>query len=312
MNLTPEILQKKWESIFYTDGGFLQVDVEHPLEWHIGYQSIDQKTLLLISDVEIDRVESSKSMVVTRRRREDNRWVLSFELLKKEQQSVFSIFCCDVIEYSRLVASEKDSLIRVISRYKQWSKLLESQKSGLLDEASRKGLLGELLFLQTLLSNEESHLQIIRGWCGADRAAQDFIYTDIWYEVKSLIASATSVTISSLEQLAGPCKGELIIMRIDKVPLNMVGGISLNEVVSTIEHILMFDDVAIDLFHTKLSAYGYMDISEYSEQKYYHSATQHYRIDDNFPKLTSQSVSAQVIAAHYELSLPALVDWLIE
>lgn len=312
MNLTPEILQKKWESILYTDGGFLQVDVEHPLEWHIGYQTINQKTILLVSNVEIDKVESSKSMAVTRRRREDNRWVLSFELLKNEQQSVFSIFCCDVIEYSRLIENEKDSLTKVINRYKQWSKLLESQKSGLLDEETRKGLLGELLFLQILLSKVESNLEIIQGWCGADRAAQDFIYTDIWYEIKSLIASANSVKISSLEQLACPFKGELIIMRIEKVPPDRVGGVSLNEVVSTIEHILAYDIVAIDLFRTKLSAYGYMDLPEYSQQKYYHSATQHYRIDENFPKLTSQSVSKQIIAAQYELSLPSLIDWLIE
>ena len=149
MKITPEILEKQWSSIRYTNGGFLQIDTDHPLEWHIGYQSISQRTLLLVCDAEITAIESSKSMIVSRRRRElDNRWTLSFELLRNEQQGVFAILCCDVIEYSRWAVTETEALKLVISRYKQWSKLLETQHSGLMDEHSRKGLLGELLFLE--------------------------------------------------------------------------------------------------------------------------------------------------------------------
>jgi hypothetical protein len=148
MKITPNLLESKWDSIKYTDGGFLQIDTLHPLEWHIGYQSISQRTLLLISDTPIGAVDSSKSLMVTRRCREsDNRWTLSFELLRDEQQSVFSTLCCDIIEHSRTATNEEDALELVIKRYKQWSKLLESQKSGLMNETTRKGLLGELLFL---------------------------------------------------------------------------------------------------------------------------------------------------------------------
>ena len=48
MKITPELLQQQWDNINYKNGGFLQIDTQHPLEWHIGYQSISQKTLLLI------------------------------------------------------------------------------------------------------------------------------------------------------------------------------------------------------------------------------------------------------------------------
>lgn len=310
MKITPEILEKQWSSIKYTDGGFLQIDTEHPLEWHIGYQSISQRTLLLVCDMEIDTIESSKSMIVSRRRREsDNRWTLSFELLRNEQQGVFAILCCDVIEHSRLAATEAEALKRVISRYKQWSKLLETQRSGLMDEHRRRGLIGELLFLEQRITSADSFLDAIQGWVGADGADQDFIYPDGWFEIKSAGASAVSVTISSLEQLDCEDKGELVIQRIDKAAPEKSGAFSLNDAARRISSILIGDAEALDLFRAKLSAYGYMDLLEYSEQKYFCSSTQRYLVDESFPKLTKANVPAQVSALQYELDLPSLAGW---
>ncbi len=310
MRITPEILHSQWDSIKFKDGGFLQIDTEHPLEWHIGYQSISQKTLLLVSGAEIGTIESSKSMSVVRRRREDNRWSLTFELLRNEQQGVFAIFCCDMIEYSRPAGNEKDALKLVISRYKQWSKLLESQKSGLMDESKRKGLLGELFFLEKQLDKMQSYHFAVQGWAGADSADQDFVYPECWFEIKSVVTSATSVSISSLQQLDCVEDGELVVMRVDKTSPDKSGAVSLNDVVHRLKSKLSTEEAALDLFQIKLTSYGYIDLQEYAEQKYYHSGTQNYRVDNTFPKLTVQTTPSQITAAHYELSLPSLESWL--
>ncbi len=311
MKITPEFLQKQWGSIDYKYGGFLQIDTQHPLEWHIGYQSINQKTFLLVCTTDIGTIESSKSMAVTRRKREsDNRWVLSFELLRNEQEGVFAILCADIIEHSRLASNEKEALTLVISRYKQWSRLLESQKSGLMDESSRKGLMGELLFLQDRIKESDSALATIQGWVGANGADQDFVYEDGWYEVKSVGASASSVTISSLEQLDCAGEGELVIMRIDKAAPDKVGALSLNDAVRQISSNLVGDSDALDIFRSKLSLYGYIDLQEYSEQKYYCSGSQRYSVNNTFPKLIRQNVPIQVESLRYELSLSSLADWL--
>lgn len=308
MKITPELLQRQWDSIGYKYGGFLQIDTQHPLEWHIGYQSISQPTLLLICDIEVQAIESSKSMVVSRRLREsDNRWTLTFELLRNEQQGVFTILCCDMIEHSRPVSSEHAALELVVSRYKQWNRLLETQKSGLMDEHVRKGLLGELLFLEQRFTRSASSLSAVQGWSGADSADQDFMYPDGWFEVKTLGVSATSVTISSLEQLDCEDKGELVIMRIDKVSPERAGAFSLNDVVRRI--IDNLDGDALSLFRSKLMAYGYLDLHEYSEQKYHWSTTQQYKVDDTFPRLTAKLVPSQIVSLRYELDLPALVTW---
>lgn len=308
MKITPELLQRQWDSISYKEGGFLQIDTKHPLEWYIGYQSISQPTLLLVCDIEVQAIESSKSMAVSRRRREsDNRWTLTFELLRNEQQGVFSILCCDMIEHSSHASSEQVALKLVISRYQQWNRLLETQKSGLLDDHTRKGLLGELLFLEQRLTVFDSSLSTVQGWSGADSADQDFMYPDGWFEVKSVGASATSVTISSLEQLDCKDIGELVIMRIDKVAPARVGAFSLNDVVRRIIDSLEGD--ALSLFRSKLMAYGYLDLQEYSEPKYRCSTMQRYMVDDSFPRLTAKLVPSQVVSLHYELDLPALVAW---
>jgi len=311
MRTTPEVLQKQWNSISYKDGGFLRIDTQHPLEWHIGYQSISQKTLLLICTTDIGMIESSKSMLVTRRKREtDNRWTLSFELLRNEQEDVFAILCSDIIEHSRTAPEEKEALTLVISRYKQWSRLLESQSNGVMNESRRKGLLGELLFLEKQMNQSGSILEVIRGWVGADGADQDFIYEDGWHEVKSVGASAASVTISSLEQLNCDGEGELVVMRIDKAAPDKLGAVSLNDVVYQISSTLADASDALDLFRSKLNAYGYIDLQEYSEQKYYCSGTQRYDVNDIFPRITRQNIPQQIESLHYELSLPALADWM--
>jgi hypothetical protein len=311
MKITSDFLERQWNSIKYTSGGFLQIDTQHPLEWHIGYQSISQRTLLLVSDTEIGAIDSSKSMIVSRRRREyDNRWTLSIELVRSEQQSVFAILCCDIIEHSRLAKNESEALKLVIKRYKQWSKLLETQRSGLMDEHIRKGLLGELLFLQERIEKGEPLLSAVQGWVGGDGADQDFIYEDGWYEVKSIGASATSVTISSLEQLDCADNGELVIMRIDKAAPDKAGALSLNDAVRQISCKLICASDALDLFRLKLSIYGYIDLQEYSEQKYLCSGSQRYGVNATFPSLTRQNVPAQIQSLRYDLSLPSLIQWL--
>lgn len=311
MRITPEILQRQWNSINYKDGGFLQIDTLHPLEWHIGYQSISQKTLLLVCTTDVGTVESSKSMAVTRRKREiDNRWTLSFELLRNEQEGVFATLCSDIIEHSRTASNEKEALTLVISRYKQWSRLLESQRSGLMDENSRKGLLGELLFLQERIDESDSALTALQGWVGASGADQDFMYEGGWYEIKSVGVSATSVTISSLEQLDCADEGELVIMRIDKAAPDKAGALSLNDAVRQICDKIADVSDAIELFRSKLSAYGYIDLQEYSVQKYYCSGSQRYSVNNTFPRLIRRNVPSQVETLRYELSLSSLAGWL--
>jgi hypothetical protein len=149
----------------------------------------------------------------------------------------------------------------------------------------------------------------VQGWVGPEGADQDFVYADSWFEVKSTGASASSIIISSLEQLDSPDAGKLIIVRIDKTAPEKPGAVSLNETVRHVRDKLAADAEALDLYQVKLAAYGYMDLQEYSEQKYFCSGVQRYRVDELFPKLTRKSIPAQILSLLYELNLPSLESW---
>lgn len=310
MKIIAEMLQKQWDGIDYFEKAFLRIDTEHPLEWHIGYISIEKKALLLISNYDMGNVDSSASMAVKRGYREtDNRWTLTFELLRKEQQGVFINFCCDIIEYSRSALNSKEAIKLVIKRYKQWNRLLENQRKGLMDEAVRKGLIAELIYLRKRIEDGDPALEIVQGWVGPDGGDQDFVYSDGWYEIKAVGLSATSVSISSLEQLDNADKGALIVMRIDKCAPEKKEAFSLNSLVQSIKISISSEVDASILFEHKLAQYGYIELPDYSEQKYYFSGYKEYFVDSRFPRIIRKSVPIQVVDAQYSLSILSLEDW---
>lgn len=199
MKITAEYLHKKWKSISYYDGGYIQVEVKHPLEWHVGYKEIDQKALVIVSEKEPELLQTSKSIAVSKGRRMDGRWALSFALMRIEQDSVFELLCADLIACSQSAENEAAALALTAKRYKQWNKLLEHQRKSLMDESNRKGLLGELTYLCSIIDSGYPIFAAVQGWVGPDGADQDFVYADGWREVKSVGAAASSVTVSSLE-----------------------------------------------------------------------------------------------------------------
>ena len=186
MKITADSLHQKWDTISFYDGGYVLVENTASLEWHIGYKEINQKSLLLITEIEPDSLPSSKSIIVSKGRRTDGRWTLAFTIVRIEQENVFETLCADLIVHSMADSNERDAVSSIAKRYKQWYKLLEYQKSSMMDENSRKGLLGELIFLSDMLSIRSPELSVIQGWAGPDGGDQDFAYADSWYEIKNL------------------------------------------------------------------------------------------------------------------------------
>lgn len=312
MIISPDQIHSKWRSVDFSHGGYIQLEITHPLEWFIGYKGIVEKTLLVISANEPERIPSSKSLLVSKGLRTDGRWALTFTLMRKDQDSVFETLCADIICYSETAADEAVALRQVAKRYKQWDKLLEHQRKSLMDESSRKGLFGELVFLNQVMDNGKSALPAVQGWVGPDGADQDFAYDGYWHEIKTVGLATDSIAISSLEQLNTEAPGEIVVMRVDKCAPQHANARSLSEEVDlTIERVSSDSD-ALTLLENKLSKYGYIDLPEYREQKYHYSGRDRFLVDYDFPRLTSVNVPAQVTAAQYSISLAGIVDWKLE
>lgn len=312
MRINAEYLHSKWKAISYYDGGYIQVEVEHALEWHVGFKEIDQKTLVIVSSKEPELLPSSKSIVVSKGRRLDGRWALSFTLMRIEQDSVFELLCADLITYSQAAENETAALNLTVKRFKQWNILLEHQRRSLMDESNRKGLLGELTYLCEVIDGGYPVYAAVQGWVGPDGADQDFVYADGWHEVKSVGVSASSVKISSLEQLANNDPGELVVMLIDKCAPERSGAVSLGEQVDLALARVHEDTDALSLLESKLMRYGFIDLPEYREQKYVCSGKIRFQVDADFPRLTADTVPPQIIKTEYSISLAGIEGWRME
>lgn len=309
MNIDADYLHKKWSCINFYDGGYTQIATDHPLQWYVGYKGIDQKTLLLISESEMELLPSSKSISVSKGKRSDGKWTLSFNLLRPDQESVFETLCADLLSYSQSAVSSKESLKKIFTRFKQWNRLLEHQRKSLMDECSRRGLLGELLYLMQLIDSGYGVLRAVQGWVGPEGADQDFVFTDGWHEIKTVGLSADTISISSLEQLNNPNAGEVVVMRIDKCAPEHQGAFSLAEAVQMAFSKISSSSEASLILESKLNKYGYIDLPEYAEQKYLYYDKQSYSADSSFPRLTADLVPSQIVSVQYAISLPGIEPW---
>ena len=309
MNDYEQELRDKWESINYYQGGSLQLGIAHPLEWYVGYFSAEKKSIIIVSDNPVGKADSSKSIQALCRQRRDGRYALSFTLLAQEQEDVFITMCGDMIRFSSAETDQAQALVQVMKRYAAWLKLLQNRNSALLGINAQKGLIGELLYLKERIDGGLAPMDALAGWVGPEGADQDFVYDDGWHEVKTIGASSSEITISSVEQLDNAQPGELIVMRADKCAPAYPGAFTLHSLVRVVINAVSMVPAAVECFMLKLGSAGYIDVPEYDEQRFVFLSKQIYCVDHAFPRLTRNSLAPEIVNLHYVLNLPSLSAW---
>lgn len=309
MNDYEQELREKWSRISYQEGGSLELGIEHPLEWHVGYFSPEAKSIVIVSDDPVSKIESSKSIQASCMPRKDGRYATSFTLTSREQEDVFVTMCGDMIRFSSIETDRAQSLSKVVKRYAAWLRLLRHKNSALLGSAAQKGLIGELLYLRDRLETGMPEMDALAGWVGPEGADQDFVYEDGWHEIKTTGASSAEVIISSAEQLDNEHPGELIVMRVDKCAPAQTGAFTLHKLVHQIIRMLRSSIGASDSFVLKLASAGYIDLPEYDQQNFVFSSKAVYSVDNEFPCLKRSCLPAEIVNVNYALSLPSLEAW---
>lgn len=310
--LSNQDLINKWNQILRHSNGYVRIDAHHPLEWHIGFEDTNQRSLLLVTANEPSHVESSKSILVSFAKRADGKWALVFKLIREEQEEVYIRLCHDLIESSREQVDTQQGIEYVLDRYIQWFKLLELQRGGLLSEPERKGLLGEICYLQKKIIRGDSLLEAVNSWIGPEGADQDFVDEKGWHEIKAPGIGAKTVSISSLEQLDANLPGELVLFLIDKTAPNEANSFTLSGKVGELRQMVQNNTQALGLVNQKLLQYGYMDIADYEKQWYRLGGTHRYKVDENFPRLIRSNVQSQVADVSYQLSIQGISNWKID
>lgn len=307
---TERDLQNLWSSIDYRNGGSLLLDIEHPLEWYVSYITETQKAIVFISSHQPREMESSKSIAIKIARRFDGRFATSLVLTETSQEQVFISMCANLIDYSSDALAEKDALRKVAFRFKQWQRLMAYKRLALMTAEAQKGLIGELIYLEKVIASGKDIQSAVAGWVGPDGADQDFVYDGVWHEIKAVGVAATEVKISSVEQLGvESIAGELVIERIDKCAPETHDAFTLNQIVKKVYNLLQSDGEVLDIYISKLNSLGYISLPEYDMTKYKYSGEEIYNVNDEFPRITRNSIRSEIVNVNYSLSIPSIIFW---
>ena len=299
---------RKWED-FRTQKGYMQrLDPTHPLDFFIGINEKGYDELALFTMTEPYQMKSSKALEVEKNKRKDGKWATQISSVEKENQEIFARLCVDLVECSYTIQTEQEGLSKVAARFLAWQKLFATMHET-LPISVLKGLMGEVEFAQLLIEKGVSKDDIMQSWQGPNGADRDYVLNDKWFEIKAIATGKDKVTISSLNQLETDLPGYLVVTNIDESSKTDPNAISVTEMIAKMRQSLIDAPEASRLFEEKLVSLGYLDKPAYNEIYFTIGAKVFYNVNDDFPKLVSENVSAAIVAVRYDISIPSIEPW---
>jgi hypothetical protein len=310
MSNTEKKLRDTWKRIDPYQPGSLLVDTEGPLDWYAGYRTSSSIEIAIVSDFKLEKLESSKSVTASCNLRKDGKYYISFLLTENDEKDVFITMCSDIIDASSESKDEKEALSKVSSRYKQWRRLMAKKNGSVLSDSERKGLIGELLYLNEMLDSPRAQSDILAGWVGPDGGDQDFVYNESWTEVKTTEQSSDKVEIHSLEQLDSHLnQGTLRIYRVDACAPEFPGAFTLRSLVQKTKQRFLGDLDLAESFDLKLSSVGYIDLEVYDNYSYKVFSYEDFDVNETFPRITRDAIAHEIVNCIYTISIPAINRW---
>lgn len=300
-------IQKKFEA-GRENHTYQRIDANYAVNIFLGYNAMGNMSMIITENGVEAKVKSSKFIEVSLKRREDKKLALAFDLLDEAYNSLFLIFCKDIITVCEKAGVDM-AISNALMRWKYWRELFGRQSSHLLDSQEIKGLIGELIILRDRFIPKYNVTISIESWMGPLLGHKDFEISDTWYEVKTIPENATQVTISSLEQLEADNDGHLIIVRLEDSNAVTDNTIALNTLVTSIVN-LIDDPEIIDLFRSKLDHMGYCPDAEYDKYNYILKSVCQYKITSTFPRLRRKNTDPNIANVKYSILLNGIRDFL--
>lgn len=300
-------IQEKFEA-GREDHTYQRIDTTYAVNIFLGYNENGYMSMIITENGVETKIRSSKFIEVSLRRREDKKLALAFDLTDESYNSLFLIFCKDIISVCEKVGADL-AISSAITRWKYWRELFGKKSNHLLDAQEIKGLIGELLVLKAKFMPKFGSTKAVESWMGPLLGHKDFEIADTWYEVKAIPENATQVMISSLEQLEAVGDGHLIIVRLEDANSVTDNTITLNSLVATVVETID-EPESIELFRNKLSNIGYSPDLEYDKYHYLLKSIHQYRVSTTFPMLRRKNIDPNIANVKYSILLNGIVNFL--
>lgn len=282
-----------------------RVDATHPLDIYADLQSSDRVGLIAVCGARPPEVRPMRALGIEVGRRMDGRWTLRLSLLEPALLPVFAALCRDIVACTRSGVEEARLGNVVVQRIVHWRTLLEREAAG-LDEATLRGLIGELLVLRDRLLWMLGPADAVGAWRGPWGAPQDFLLPGgRRLEVKTVSSHSDQVTIHGLAQLdAGADPLDMIVVRVEHSTPNAPNAVSAPALISELRQQLSVDPEVVEVFDASLRELGWHDHPSHSAVAVRAVGMDVHSVAGSFPRLTRANVPEGVLDADYRIALP--------
>lgn len=289
----------------------IRVDNTHPLDFYLSKGIHDESRLVFIGGYRKVEIKDSEIIKVGIGKRADNRYSYSFMLMDRKFSDQFYRLCYDLIDSSRGCNRNEENYGYVLNLFLKWQRMMKPSGNNKLSIEGTKGLIGELIILYRELNLGRDSEELLNAWKGPEGYYQDFIFSDTWYEIKSITKRSEKISISSVEQLDVNNEGKLYIVILDKVDSVTNNTIDLNSIISLIKEKLKDDLVMLDKFMDRLDQIGYSYSKEYDEYIFEIGGIKTYSVDDKFPRVRRNKLPIEIAKLKYEIIISCINDWLV-
>ena len=216
---------------------------------------------------------------------------------------IFAVLSADLIDAAISESTVSAALRRCIDRICLWQGLFERVPAEGLSEERQRGMMGELLILESLLIPRLDAVAAVSAWVGPDPAYQDFIHGGTAIEVKTSLAKRHArIIVANEKQLDERPHSALVLahLRLDE---SATLGESLPVVVNRLRQLLSADTAAARQFDDQLMLGGFLDVHApiYVLNRWRLSSSRFFRVDGEFPRLTEANLPAGVGDIHYSI-----------
>lgn len=244
---------------------------------------------------------------------EKGEWDAEFELRLflrgPEERDVFRTLCEDLVSYSSAEKSRGSATAALFRRLGHWHSLMSRGRSSVMASHEVRGLIGELLFLETLIETRGFETALC-CWVAPDDHPQDFATDDRILEVKTrLSGSRQQVQISSLEQLESPHL-PLSLVVVELAMSDAPEAMSLNGICSRLaKRAAALGPSQVDDLESALANRGYMRQDAYDLDSYRLVGITAFEVRGGFPRLRRADVDLRIPEVRYMLELTSLKEF---
>lgn len=230
---------------------------------------------------------------------------LVLRLMDHDLRDVFARLCRDIVEYTSKASAETEAINAMIARTWRWHHLLRGGGSQRLSREEQKGLLAELLVLDSYLIPAVGVFAAIASWRGPSGAPQDFVHLGTGLESKARGTGDTHVKISSEFQLDDARLDAIFIhvTTIDPAPREEPNAYTVTEFVERLRVRVRGDSAAQQRFEGLLSAAGFRDEDDYSAETWRLTERGILKVDDRLPRIVASRLKAGISDVQYQLDL---------